>query len=702
MAVDQNIEKVEDLGEGDKGRAALWQAEIKSSLKYLEKFHKRAKSIEERYLDERGDNPSKQFKVNLFWSTMEVVLSMLYTKPPKPDAKRMFDDFNDEPSRVGGEILNRMLTLDVQRDGSTSHEAFADSTKDYAVVGMGQVWLRYDPEIESEWVEPVIDPVTGMEMVAGGLNEKIIDEEAPIEWVHWGDFLWSPARVWAEVRWVARRVYMTRDQLNSRFGEDIGKRVPMASKQSNNDKGRDARVDLPKDPWNRAEVYEIWDKTTKKVVWVNTGCDFILDERDDPLQLLNFFPCPRPLLATTSNSKLVPVSDFYMAQDQFEMLDEYNTRQVWLSRAMKAVGVYDRADDGVKRLMSEGVENELIPVDNWAMFAETGGIKGKIDWLPIDQVANTIDRLKSMQEGVKGQIYETLGISDIMRGNTKASETAAAQSIKAQFGSTRISLKQMLIANFVQQALTIKAEIIQRHFQPETIAKRSNIMLSPDGEFAQVAIQLLKTPEEAMYRVKVDVDSVTYTERSDEINNYNQMMTAASQTLQQVAPIVEKIPETAAPLLSMVKALVAKFKISEEVEGLFDKAIDSIISKSGQPKPADPMRDAEIEDKKAQALERKAGAVQRLADAEAKTVANMLPFPAPPEMFVGGMQGQPQAQMGAQGQQQTFMGGQSQQPTQHPQAPSNIAPSAPPAPQQLPPQKQQPAPIPFPMNGMPR
>jgi hypothetical protein len=36
--------------------------------------------------------------------------------------------------------------------------------------------------------------------------------------------------------------------------------------------------------------------------------------------------------------------------------------------------------------LSEGVENKLIPVDNWAAFAEKGGLKGAISLLPLDRI----------------------------------------------------------------------------------------------------------------------------------------------------------------------------------------------------------------------------------------------------------------------------------------------------------------------------
>ena len=684
MANEQTIERIEDLGEGDKGMAALWGAELKAATKYLKDWRKDAKNIEERYLDKRGPYEDSEFRVNLFWSTMQVVLATLYAQPPKADVKRLYDDPNDDASRVAGEIMGRLLNNDIQRDGSTSNAAIRTAVQDWSIVGMGQVWARYDVTTSIESYGDVQDPVTGEILVPAQDVEKIESEDALIEWVHWDDFTYSPARIWEEVRWVARRVYMTREQLVNRFGEDVGKRVPMSQKPSTKVDALTGIVQpIPKDPWNRAEVWEIWDKRTKTVYWYNQECDFLLDQREDPLGLKDFFPCPAPMMANLTSSALIPRPDYIMAQGQFEQMDELNTRATWLTRAMKVVGVYDKTAEGVQRMLSQAIENQLIPVDNWAMFAESGGVKGKIDWLPIDQVGNTVEKLKLFQEGVKAQIYEVLGISDIMRGSSKASETASAQQIKAQFGSTRMQLKQFAVAKFVQGALGIKAEIIEKHFQPETIIKRSNIMLSPDAQFAEPAIALLKNPEEAEYRVTVEADSLSLVDRNAQIQSYTQMLTAVGQAMQQLTPMIEKVPQAAPAMMGIIKSFVAKFKASEEVEGMFDQAIQALQNAAMQPKQPDPVKEAEVQEKLAGATDRKAAAVQKLADAELKTVQAMGTFPAPVDPILAG-QVNPINGMGAPvpGQQpQGVPGGPAgQPPMQQPQQP------VPPPPQGMMPQ----------------
>ena len=54
-------------------------------------------------------------------------------------------------------------------------------------------------------------------------------------------------------------------------------------------------------------------------------------------------------------------------------------------------------------------------------------------------------------------IYEITGISDLLRGNTKASETATAQQLKAQFGSMRMRKRQEEIERYIRDLFRIKS-----------------------------------------------------------------------------------------------------------------------------------------------------------------------------------------------------------------------------------------------------
>jgi hypothetical protein len=614
MSNTASITSESDFANTPVGLAQKWQTEIQASQQELLKFHQDANRITQRYLDKRDAYAKDESKVNLFWSTMQVLLSMLYARPPKADVARSFQDYDDDVARVSGTILQRLLNRAFDDNVSAWDSAVRQGIEDWLVVGEGQIWLRYEVTTEEYEVPAVFDEY-GQELSPKEMAERIVNEDAPCDYIYWEDFFYSPARTWHEVRWVARRVFMTKDQLVARFGEKIAAQVPLGN-YSKKDQVNDQS---PKhDPWSKAEVFEIWCKEKRKVYWYAKACDIILDVKDDPLGLDGFFPCPKPLVANVTSSNFMPRADYIFAQDQFNELDEINTRITWLTRAARVVGVYDKSAEGIQRVFNQGTENQLIPVDNWAMFAEKGGIKGQVDWVPIEQVVNAIDHLRQYRQDKVMQIYEVLGISDIMRGSSKASETAAAQQIKAQFGSTRIQLKQFYIADWITQALRIKAEIICKHFQPETIIKRSNIERTPDAPLAMAAVQLLKDEEMNEYRINIEADSMAALDWAAERDAAVQFMQGLGAFISQVAPMAQAVPQAAPVLLSLLQWSVSKFRVSTQIESVLDQAIGA-LKQQGMPQPQpNPMQDAEVAEKQAGAAERMAKAKNTNLEATAK------------------------------------------------------------------------------------
>lgn len=633
------IEKASQFGDGPEGKFRLWLTEIQAAEKEKEKFDKDADKIVRRYLDKRDAYQEAESRVNIFWSTIDVVKSSIYARPPKADVHRLYKDFDDDVPRVAGEMLERLLNNEIEMDGSSFDASARHGIEDWLIVGMGQMWNRYEAKTEPEIVPAEIDPMTGETLVEEQQYERLVSEDAITEWVSYKDFFWSPARVWEEVRWVARRVYMTRDQLTARFGEEIAKKVPLQSSKPK--KAATVAIATQNEPWQKAEVFEIWCKTKKTVYWLAKGMDQLLDEREDPLGLADFFPCPPAIMANLTTSNLMPRADYIMAQDQFEELDEINTRIKWLTKAAKVVGAYNKsAGDSVGRILQQAVENQLVPVDNWAMFAEAGGIKGQIDWVPIDQVVNAIDKLRVYRQDKIQQIYEVLGISDIMRGSTKASETAAAQQIKAQFGSTRLQLKQFYVAQWIQAGLRIKAEIIMKHFQPETIIMRSNVMMTPDKDKAQPAAELLKNTAINRYRIVVEADSMAALDWAEEREMRMNFLNGLGAFINASMPLAQAEPGAAPFLLRLIQWGMGAFRASKSVEGILDQAIQQMEQKSQQPPQPNPMQDVEIEEKKAGAMERRAQAVKEISDAIEKMAMINQPLPVPVNAIVdGGLMG---------------------------------------------------------------
>ena len=298
----------EDFGPSPHEWAQRWAMELAAARKELEKWHKQGDTVIKRFRDERDAKAQGETRWNLYWSNIQTQAAILYGKPPSVDVSRRFADAQDDVARVAGEVLERLLNTDLQADSDSCREAMAYGLMDRLLPGFASARVRYVPHFEKVPGSPArVDAKTGRELAPVLPDREVIsDEQVETDYVHWKDMLWSPARVWHEVRWVAFRAEMSRRGLVERFGE-VGKSVPLNAKRSRrNTSDEDAQKS---NPWARSEVWEIWDKETRQVFWYVEGFDRVLDAKEDPLGLEGFWPCPRPMMANLTTSAMVPRPD---------------------------------------------------------------------------------------------------------------------------------------------------------------------------------------------------------------------------------------------------------------------------------------------------------------------------------------------------------------------------------------------------------
>jgi hypothetical protein len=317
----------------------------------------------------------------------------------------------------------------------------------------------------------------------------------------------------------------------------------------------------------------------------------LLDTRDDPLQLENFWPCPKPMFSTLTTDSLIPVPDFVLYQDQARQLDTLADRIDGFINALKVRGVYDASEPSLARLFTEGENNALLPVKNYGAFSEKGGLQGAINLVDIAPIANGLNMAYQAMEQVKGQIYEIMGIADIQRGQTDPSETLGAQIIKSNNASGRLKTMQHDVVNFATALLQIKAQIICQHFTDDTIVKISGAMqLSPqDQALIPQALQLLKDEPAKNFRIEVTTDSMIYQDEQQEKQDRMEFLSAVSGFLSQALPAARETPELTPMLVEMLKFGVTAFKAGKGLEGLIDETADKFRQQAkeqeGQPKP---------------------------------------------------------------------------------------------------------------------
>jgi len=561
-----------------------WKKQIEDTEKILEKkWWNAAENIISRYLDDReneeGDGTSRR-KYNIFWANVQIMMAALYATPPAPSVKRQNSDPKDDVGRVAALIIERASQIELTKDGTSMHTALQNGVEDRLVPGMGQVWCRYDSVFDSDGV-------------------TLLKETAPVDYVHYRDFLWSPSRTWDEVWWIGRRCWMKKKSFIAAYGEDKYKEIAAAFKENSTtykDKG------LPEGfKKGRVEVFELWCEDTNKVYFVNRHADELLKVVDDPLKLDNFYPCPRPLLATVSTRSLIPRPDFTMVRDQYQELDELNDRIAVLVKALRVVGMYDKTNTELKNLLS-GPEFSMIAVEDWGSFSEAGGIKSIVDWFPVEVIADVLTKLVEQRTLLVGQIYELTSISDIMRGASSPRETAKAQTLKAQYSSVRLQLTQKAVTKWVAETIRIRAEIMCRHFSPQTLKEVSQIEYTESAPFADAAIELLKNFRSAEYRIEIGEETLSLADYNAERELRTEYLTAVGQFISQAGMILEARPDAIPFLLKMLAWVTASFWGGSDMETVLDQAIQ-VASQPLPPKDDGSAAEAQVDLQKTQMSE---------------------------------------------------------------------------------------------------
>ncbi len=516
-----------DGGEESRRLAKFWLDQINYVKDNSEqkRWVKRGETIVKRYRDERNRTDEEgQRRYNALWSNIEILKPALYGKTPLPIAERRFKD-PDPTGRAAAQILERALRNEIEICGF--HDALNAAVTDYLLPGRGTVWVRYEPEIE-ESVSLPLEPQTDMRDTQGELpgrftppteqetqtttpggrtrprlinheevkqeidddqgeeqspeeeklaatGDRVIRESTPIDFIEWCDFFTFPvrARNWTEVTAIGKRVYMSRDQMKRRFGPVVGKAIPL-EKDTRGD--RTQNTSLQSADEDKGVVYEIWSKNDKDLYWVAMGYDYLCDRKEDPLQLEFFYPVPRPLYANPSNNTLIPVPDFIQYQDQAIQVDELTQRIAMLTKACKMCGVYNAAAKEIQRIFQESIENELIPVDDWAAFAEKGGVEGNWSLMPVQVIKDVINELMQVKQQQIEEMDRLTGINDILRGTSDARETLGGVRLKSNNTGTRLTHRQNEVARFARDTVRIMADIMAQHFSPQSLIEASGAL----------------------------------------------------------------------------------------------------------------------------------------------------------------------------------------------------------------------------------
>lgn len=599
----------------DMNLVKYWLDQMRDAVKREKTWRKQGRDCVELY--EAG----KRTSFNMLYSNTETLMPALYSNSPKPAVARRIKTEPTPVAMVASDLLNKSLTwtLDTNdEDYNEFDDIMSEVVLSALVPGRGQAWFNYDAkfaEVSADDLEELKerdDTKTGTDEKV--TLEKVSDENICPEIVPWDQFLQGYAKSWKKVPWVARVYIYTKTDVEKHWPDranlitycEESDELESADQQKSNDKTAGAPL--------VTTVYQIWDKTTRKVYHICSGYPFgPLDEPiEDPLGLSGFFPCPEPLRLSRKLSDMIPVPLYKFYEEQAKELEDVTQRLRGLVKAMRIRGMYVGLVDDIAKVL-DAEENTMIPVTNSAGLNDKA-LAQSIFMVPIQDYVPVIQELWNQRTQIKQVIYEVTGISDIIRGSTIASETATAQDIKNRWGTIRLQDMQKRVQKFSRNCLRIMAEMMSGQYDMEKFSAVTGVQLMTTDEKSRIQMamqqaqqafqqqpqqppqpgqppqqpqgpqippqiqQMLQMPawEEVIeflrndvmrqYRIDIETDSTLADDVKQDKAELAEIMQGLTQMIQALTPAVQGglLPFDAAK--SLMYAFVSRFRIGSEVE----------------------------------------------------------------------------------------------------------------------------------------
>ena len=452
-----------------------WLDEIQACRKRENDFRKDGVRIRNIYSGEKPES----VPMNILFSNTETIAPALYSQVPRPVVKRRYAD-DDPVGYAAAQAGQRMLEflIDTNIDGyDTVDDCLSAVTLDALVPGRGISSLKYDAEVNDVTEGDQTTPYKSSELVCPEIRS-------------WDRVYFGYARKWSRVPWVAYEEHIDEKEAKRLFGSDISAKISFSEGEDSPDttevdrRGADERNTGRR---KTALIYQIWDKSGgRKIRYISPQYkEGYLKVDDDELKLTGFFNCPKPIQFISKTDDQTPTAPYRLYEQQATELNSLTVRITRLVKAIRARGVYDKElGDDIQKIM-EGDDNELMAADKSSSLAAEKGLQNAIWFMPLETLVATLRELVGARENCKQVIYEITGISDIIRGASKASETLGAQQIKSQWGTLRIKPKQAEVQRYARDMLRIMLEIAATRFSESSWAKMTGLPYLTEAQINQ-------------------------------------------------------------------------------------------------------------------------------------------------------------------------------------------------------------------------
>lgn len=639
-----------------------WKAQITQAEERRKKFIEAAEESIRVYNAQKqvGILNDAERRLNVWWYCTNTLLPAYYSSTPKAEVN-LRKRAGSLPYELGSVILERnaQYAMDCHFDfDKVGYQAALQ----FLLTGQAVLWARYVAEFKKETTEFAVirdpsgalidgegEPYEGEEeeleegennILSGRMEvETKVVEKAVLEVVQYNDYYCSDARNEAEIEWQARRAFMDRAQAESMFGKETADKLTYDSHPEVMKKDIARKDDKFE---GKAELYEIWCEATKKVYWLQKGGDqTIIETSEPPIKFEKFYPCV-VIRQSADPDSVIPVSDYSHVKDQILEVERLTTRIHAVTQAIRTNSLYDATLGNQVEMLMTG-DLKLIPVTNWPSYKQRGGLANGIEAMNIEPYINALNILQGARTNALQQLYETLKVSDLLRGTSEQYKSATANRLENQWSSMGLVVRQNMFAKFVSDAISNLAVIIAEQFEEETIMEVGDAdalieptlpppppapepmeppmppgepgmegmappmppMMPPPPPYDPLAeidkikqqiIDIFRNDKKRSYRIQIASDSMVAIDQAQQQQEATMLIQTAGSFFDQMRGLIDQYPPLLDFSISLFQNMIKRYKGGKEIDGLFTKALTQIgeISKAKeeaakQPPPPDPV-----------------------------------------------------------------------------------------------------------------
>ena len=529
-----------------------WIGRVKKANEKWEPYHDKIKEIRDYYT-----NKSVKNKQNIFWSSIETLKPFIYFKAPTPYVERKDKKENPVYDEACA-ILEKALVWDMERQDFDGVIKYARN--DFLLSGLGLVYEQLEPKFAT------------IDDGFGGTTEVLSELVVATKYFNPKRFICdcSNVKVWEDVEWVAQKIKMTKREVIEQFGGEVANELI------------DPTMDRDEELEQKTEVYRIWDKKDRRIIYLSEKVTKRFLRVDEGLwDLEGFFPFPKPVFATLANNGVIPTPDYTEIKCLLDELDGVTLRMELTMKALKVSGAYDGSFPELANLLNKDVK--LIQVADFDKIKQAGGIKGLVDFMPIEQYVSALEVLAERRSMLIQAIYEITGVSDIMRGNSDPSETATAVTKKTNFGTLRNQDRQNDFQRFITDLLKIKAEFIVEQMPTEQLM---SFATSENPAIVMAAIQLLK--EEKLRNLTLGVETDTSFMQSEEMAKTTEAVKIINDMVNQSFAAISAQPALLPLYKQMIEAVVVTLPSARQFATAIEESFKRIEAELNQPDEEQP------------------------------------------------------------------------------------------------------------------